>query len=259
MSEPARIKIRGQILPADRLPLVCTPLVAHTQEALIAEAARVAAKRPDILEWRIDHFGALGDTAAVIATARAIRLSTGDLPLIITRRAAHEGGQTIDLDDRQVVALYQALCAAKAADFLDYELSNPAEGFRQIREACDAHGLQLIGSYHNFEQTPDRETLQALFERAAEAGADIAKVAVMPQSLHDVTRLLDATLEASRTPGIPVISMSMGGLGAMTRTHGWLFGSQLTFAVGERSSAPGQIAIEDVREAVRIARGAAAI
>jgi len=45
---------------------------------------------------------------------------------------------------------------------------------------------------------------------------------------------------------IPVVSMSMGRLGAITRLSGWAFGSAMTFAVGENSSAPGQLAIEDV-------------
>jgi len=70
---------------------------------------------------------------------------------------------------------------------------------------------------------------------------------VMPQSMEDVHRLLGATLQASRTLPIPVVSMAMGGPGAVTRLCGGGFGSALTFAVGAAASAPGQIAIEEVR------------
>jgi len=74
----------------------------------------------------------------------------------------------------------------------------------------------------------------------------VAKVAVMPRSMEDVLTLLTATLQASQTLDIPVVSMSMGGLGSMTRLCGCAFGSAMTFAVGQGSSAPGQMPIEDV-------------
>ena len=52
--------------------------------------------------------------------------------------------------------------------------------------------------------------------------------------------------------------MSMGPLGAVTRMIGGVFGSSLSFAVGEGSSAPGQMPIADlvaVYEIIRRARG----
>src|SRR5438105_2971047 len=86
--------------------------------------------------------------------------------------------------------------------------------------------------------------------------ADVAKIAVMPQSMDDVLALLAATSRASRSLVIPLVSMAMGPLGAVTRANGWLFGSAMTFAVGASSSAPGQMPIEDVRNAVAIMKKA---
>jgi 3-dehydroquinate dehydratase-1 len=43
--------------------------------------------------------------------------------------------------------------------------------------------------------------------------------------------------------------MSMGEEGGITRIAGGLFGSDLTFALGKASSAPGQIPIADLRRA----------
>ena len=42
------------------------------------------------------------------------------------------------------------------------------------------------------------------------AGADIAKIAVMPQKAEDVLELLSATLKAVQSMSCPVITMSMG-------------------------------------------------
>jgi 3-dehydroquinate dehydratase-1 len=87
-------------------------------------------------------------------------------------------------------------------------------------------------------------------------GADVAKIAVMPQTRDDVLELMAATLQASRSCAIPLVSMAMGALGAVTRTSGWLFGSAMTFAVGASSSAPGQTPIGDVRAAVEVLKRA---
>ncbi|MFZ3161508.1 MAG: type I 3-dehydroquinate dehydratase, partial [Rhodoferax sp.] len=96
------------------------------------------------------------------------------------------------------------------------------------------------------------ETLSGKFLSAEQWGADVAKVAVMPRDLDDVLTLLTATREASTKLRSPLISMSMGPYGAMTRLFGWTFGSALTFAVGASSSAPGQVPIEDLHTALAI-------
>ena len=112
-------------------------------------------------------------------------------------------------------------------------------------------------SYHNFESTPPRVELVGNIIEAERQGADIAKVAVTPRAPGDVLVLLEATLDASQRVRIPLIAMSMGGLGAMTRLCGWMYGSALTFAAGKSSSAPGQIPIEELRAALRTLQRAA--
>ena len=87
---------------------------------------------------------------------------------------------------------------------------------------------------------------------AEKQGADIAKVAVMPKAQMDVLTLLAATLAADNALRIPVITMSMGSMGAVSRLCGGAFGSAVTFAVGSGASAPGQIAIGDLRTAQQI-------
>jgi 3-dehydroquinate dehydratase-1 len=94
--------------------------------------------------------------------------------------------------------------------------------------------------------------LAAKFLTADQLGADVAKVAVMPRDFDDVLTLLTATRQASKKLRIPLISMSMGPLGAITRLVGGVFGSSLSFAVGAASSAPGQVPIEDLNAVLEI-------
>lgn len=246
------ITLHGRPIAAEKLPLVCTPLVGSTQVQLLAELAVVLPKRPDVLEWRVDFFAGLGDTAAVIAAAQAIRHAAGSIPLLFTRRSALEGGEKIALSEAQVIALYAAVCQSQTIDLIDYELANGASNIAQVRAAAQANGIALVLSFHNFSSTPSLDEMVDTFLRAEQAGADVAKVAVMPRDLDDVLTLLTATRAASKELRIPLISMAMGPLGAVTRLVGAVFGSALTFAVGASSSAPGQVPIEDLNAVLAV-------
>jgi 3-dehydroquinate dehydratase-1 len=246
------IEIRGLPVAGGKFPLVCTPLVGRTLDELMAELEVVLPKGPDVLEWRVDFFDSIDNTAAVIKTAQAIKKRAGQIPLLFTRRSIIEGGEKIVLNEDQLIALYAAVCESQSIDLIDYEMANDAGNITKVRAAAKANDIKLVLSFHNFSRTPDLETLVQKFLMADQLGADVAKVAVMPRGLDDVLTLLTATLQASKKLPIPLISMSMGPYGTMTRFLGWTFGSALTFAVGASSSAPGQVPIEDLNAVLAI-------
>jgi 3-dehydroquinate dehydratase I len=250
------IQVRGRPLAGGRVPAVCAPLVGRTRERLLAETAAVAAKRPDLLEWRVDFFEGIADTKAVVDVAAALKQAAGEIPLLFTRRSSREGGEPIALDEARVVALCGAVCASGQVDLIDYEMSQDAQHVAQVRDAARAAGVQLVLSFHDFQATPAADALQQRFALAQQLGADVAKIAVMPRGMDDVLTLLAATLAASDALRIPVISMAMGGAGAVTRLAGGLFGSALSFAVGEQASAPGQWPIEELETALALLRKA---
>ena len=256
MSQIKPIQVNGKPLAGGALPVIITPLVGATREAILDEVAAIVPKAPDLLEWRIDFFAAIGDVDAVIATALAIRQAAGGIPVLLTRRNVTEGGVPIAIAEAQVVAMYVAACQARCVELIDYELSNAPADLKTLRDVSAANGVTMIMSYHNFQQTPDAATLDSKFAAAEKLGADVAKVAVMPQNEQDVLALLAATDRARQTIAIPLISMSMGGVGSLSRIMGWVYGSAATFAVGKSSSAPGQIAIEDLRAVLAVVRKA---
>ena len=239
------ITVRGRTLGGDT-PVICTPLVGRTRDAVLAEATNVVARKPDVVEWRVDFFEAIGDTQAVLDAGRALRAAGGDTPVIFTRRSAKEGGTPIPLDEAGVVALYDAVGASGLVDFLDFEMGNDPAHVQRVVAAAHAQRTRVILSYHNFGYTPGQDFLVQRFLEAERLGADVAKVAVMPRDRMDVLTLLAATATAHAKGGIPLISMSMGPLGAVTRMVGGLFGSSLSFAVGDAASAPGQMPIADL-------------
>ena len=144
------------------------------------------------------------------------------------------------------------VCRSGAVDLLDYELSVGEHYFGQAVGLARETGVRLIAFFHNFQETPSAEALVAKFVAMEKAGADAVKIAVMPRELRDVLALLDATLTAQSTVSVPVISMSMGGFGSLSRLFGWVFGSSVSFAVGEALSAPGQVPIEQLNAVVDV-------
>ena len=256
MKETRLIQVQGKPLGGGAFPVIITPLVGKTQAAILDEVAAIVPKKPDLLEWRIDFFEAIGDIPAVIDTALAIRKAAGGIPVLLTRRNVTEGGQPLAIDEKAVVAMYTAACQAKCVELIDYELSNAPADLKALRAVSKANGIGMIMSYHNFQMTPDAATLDGKFAAAKQFDADVGKVAVMPTNEVDVLELLAATSRARESLDIPLISMSMGGVGSLSRIMGWVYGSAATFAVGKSSSAPGQIAIEDLRTTLAIVRQA---
>jgi 3-dehydroquinate dehydratase-1 len=250
------IEVRGRPIGGGKLPAICTPLVGKSGEAVLAELAAILRKKPDLIEWRVDFFSGIADSHAVVDLARRIRRAAGATPILFTRRSTQEGGEPIPLSEEDVVRLYASVCESGCVDLVDFEMSNLSDHVRQVRDVSRKHDILMVMSYHNFRETPALDTLIQRFAQAQDLGADVGKVAVMPNDVEDVLTLLSATLQSSRRLKIPLISMSMGGYGSLTRLFGSVFGSAVTFAVGENSSAPGQVPIEDLETVLSIMRKA---
>ncbi|WP_425804692.1 type I 3-dehydroquinate dehydratase [Desulfitobacterium sp. Sab5] len=233
-------------------PLICTPLVGKEQEDILRELENVLQKQPDLIEWRADFFAEIANTDQVLSIAQKIKGRAGDTPIIFTIRSVREGGQPISLTDREVLNLIKAVCRNTGIEYVDYELSYPEESFKELRHISAESNTKIIASYHNFNFTPKMEILINKIKDAQNLKADVAKIAVMAESLQDVLNVLDVTLEAKNTLRIPLISMAMGEYGSITRMIGGVFGSAVTFAVGESSSAPGQIPIDELKSVLSI-------
>ncbi|MCX6551817.1 MAG: type I 3-dehydroquinate dehydratase [Acidobacteria bacterium] len=227
-------------------PLICVPLVAGNQAELLQQATFARALSPDVVEWRADAF----DDLSLDSIARAANEVRGVLPreaLIFTLRAQEEGGAK-PLPQTTRGEIVRSVLRSGHLDIVDVELGNGPDFVGPIVRLAHEQGVRVILSFHDFQKTPANEVLLTAISDMVAQGADIAKLACMPLEPGDVLRLLEVTLTARRMfPAIPLCTMSMGGLGILTRTAGFLFGSDMSFAVGQAASAPGQIPIADLR------------
>ena len=227
-------------------------MVAKEKSEVLRQAEELKQFNPDLVEWRIDSYENVEDVDDSLGVLKALREKIGNIPLIFTCRIDVEGGfKQISADIR--LKLMQAAIGCGLLDLADVEMCNETAFIENIKDVAKRNGTRLIFSYHNFDQTPDEAFIFDKLVQAQEMGADIAKVAVMPKDYKDVLVLLSATLKA-RTEylRIPIITMSMGPEGGVTRLAGGLFGSDLTFAIGKESSAPGQIPIGELRQAMTV-------
>ncbi len=231
------LSLRGLTLsPAQ--PRIIVPLFARSLAALrpLTEAAD-ADPAAEIIELRLDPLPA-ADFLAALALVRGLT----DKPLLVTIRTKAEGGE-LALTPDEYAAHCRTLLAAGGVDVLDIEWRACGAHLAPLRDAAHAAGAAALYSEHHFDLTPATDAMADTLTGMADAGADIAKLAVMPHTAADAARLLEATARAAALrPATPLITMSMGAPGAVSRFCGGAFGSCATFGVtsGTAASAPGQ-------------------
>lgn len=241
----------GRMIGEGDQPLVCTPLVGKTWNSILAELENIIKKQPDIIEWRADYFEGIANQNDVVLLAKRIAANEGNIPVIFTIRSKREGGQYVQTP-AECFNLVAAVCKDTEVAYVDYELSNLPEQIKKLRQFATETNTKIIASFHDFNRTPDKATLLKKLSEAEKYGADVAKIAVMPNSLEDVLTILEVTLLARSILSIPIITISMGSSGVATRLFGGVFGSAVTFAVGHDSSAPGQISIEELKTVLSV-------
>ena len=177
-----------------------------------------------------------------------LRAALGEKLLLVTFRTKAESGET-SLTPQQYADFCGTVCVSGCADLLDVEFFPNQEKLPALIGQAHKAGVAVVCSSHDFHKTPSRTEMVTRLTTMQQAGADLPKLAVTPNSPSDVLELLAATAEmAEQHPETPVITMSMGTLGAVSRLCGETFGSAMTFANPGQASAPGQVALDVVNE-----------
>ncbi|MCY3031472.1 MULTISPECIES: type I 3-dehydroquinate dehydratase [Aerococcus] len=231
-------------------PKVIIPVVANSEKAIIDTFSKINQEPCDLIEWRIDHFDDVLEEGAVAALSHKLK-GACPKPLLITFRTQHEGG-ACQLDDEGYQKLYQTIIAEADFELLDIEMMMPEDMVTTLIDRAHQKGIKVILSNHDFDKTPKKETIIDRLSRMEEKGADIAKIAVMPNENADVVTLLNATFERYQVAETPLITMSMGQLGMVSRLAGELFGSQASFGALGQVSAPGQAPVEDLHNILNL-------
>ena len=239
------VKVRNIEIGAG-IPKICVPIVDVTREEILAAAENIKSTKADVVEWRVDWYEDIFDFAKTEATMQALREVLGEMPILFTFRTSKEGGEKA-IETEAYVELNQNAAKTGLVDLVDVEAFTGDDVVKAVVETAHANGVKVIASNHDFHKTPAKEEIVSRLRKMQELGADIPKIAVMPQNKKDVLTLLAATEEmVSEYADRPIITMSMSGTGVISRLCGEVFGSALTFGAVGKVSAPGQMGIEDL-------------
>ena len=255
-------------------------LTGPTADHVRRQARRAARAGADVLELRVDLLEevrrALGETPrpkasslravadCVVEALTLVEAAAPGAPVLLTCRTAAEGGRAV-LDDAGYAAVMRLLLDELASC---EPRRRPAAVDIEVQRGCLPEvaarardlGVDVVGSFHDFEGTPADADLEEVLDRMVREGGDLAKIAVWPASAEDVARLLGVTARAAASLPVPVAAMSMGALGMISRVAA-VFGSALTFAVVPdeegciEASAPGQLPIDEVRRCLSLLGG----
>lgn len=253
----------GDVSIGSGKPKICASITETDRKSIIAAADILLQKRVDIIEWRIDYYREVAHWDMVLETLQRLKMSLYGRPLLVTFRTKEEGGCQ-EIETAAYRELIDKIAQSGLVDMVDVEVfqniayeelagertAGVQERFKELQQWIGGlrQKVVVVGSYHNFEMTPEDDELKGRMQIIEESGVDIPKMAVMPADRMDVMRLMMFTLQMAEQTDKPLITMSMSRIGSISRVSGEAFGSAVTFGSIGQESAPGQLPVNKLEE-----------
>ncbi|MFK6175268.1 type I 3-dehydroquinate dehydratase [Acinetobacter baumannii] len=245
-AEPVALAAQAQ--PAATAVKTIVPITAKTKEQALAQAQVIAnTADADLAEFRIDLLSFASDTKQVIALGHELKKILGNKPMIATIRTKNEGSQ-LEISDADYGKTYQAYLKNPFMDWLDVEMFRDQKVVSEIVQKAHQKKVLVVMSNHDFQKTPSQDEIEKRLLKQDQMGADVLKNAVMPKSKQDVFTLMNATLKVSQQTTKPLLTMSMGQLGTISRVATANMGGSYSFGMIGQASAPGQIDVTKLKQ-----------
>ncbi|AJB66798.1 3-dehydroquinate dehydratase [Acinetobacter baumannii] len=242
------VTLNAQTQPTATAVKTIVPITAKTKEQALAQAQVIAnTADADLAEFRIDLLSFASDTKQVIALGHELKKILGNKPMIATIRTKNEGGQ-LEISDADYGKTYQAYLKNPFMDWLDVEMFRDQKVVSEIVQKAHQKKVLVVMSNHDFQKTPSQDEIEKRLLKQDQMGADVLKIAVMPKSKQDVFTLMNATLKVSQQTTKPLLTMSMGQLGTISRVATANMGGSYSFGMIGQASAPGQIDVTKLKQ-----------
>ena len=142
-----------------------------------------------------------------------------------------------NLAERERTVLLSAAIRA-GATYVDIEYEAEPNYRQALVSLARQYQCKVIISYHNFESTPDADTLNRIIRHSVVMGADCVKLAVTANSPADCSQIMSLYCRHDN-----IIAFCMGETGKITRIAAPFLGAAFTFASIDKAhlTAPGQL------------------
>jgi 3-dehydroquinate dehydratase/shikimate dehydrogenase len=223
------------------LPKVCIALGFPDATKLLQHARREVQQGERFLEFRLDY---LADVQSGIEAIRSLLTEHPDVMLIATCRRHQNHGHFNGSIEQQISALEDAVEAGAHGVDLEIESAEPVNAtLGRLRGRTF-----LIVSYHNFETTPQ---IDSVVKRLTRVDADAYKLVTTARKPTDIYKVLSV---AKALPKTKMILLAMGEIGFPTRILSPAFGSLYTYAapLSAEGTAAGQVCAKVLRGLYRV-------
>ncbi len=224
-------------------PGICVSIAGeNTNEAL--HMAREIIGLADVLEIRLD---------SLPSPDPAPFLDDLTIPLLFTNRPDWEGGAFKGGEEERIRPLLEAIDLG--ASYVDIELNADSRTREAIISEAKEKPARIIASWHNFHETPPLEELYTILQQMMSSGADIGKIVTMARNFSDALQVLLLQTRAHEQD-FPLIAFCMGEAGRISRLATLELGGFMTYAAPgfQKSTAPGQLTVEEIKKALEIVR-----
>ncbi|MEE3393594.1 MAG: type I 3-dehydroquinate dehydratase [Lachnospiraceae bacterium] len=255
----------GNVRFGDGIPKICSSITEEDRKSVIASADIMVQRDVDFIEWRIDYFQDIDRPDVLEDTLRRLHNSLEGRPLLVTYRSVNEGGKG-KKSQEEIEKFLMKAAGSPYVDMVDIEAFMGLDLQDELESLRNGDGVSpdkvslidqlkkdayVVGSYHNFDSTPSMNDIEDIFRYIRALGCDILKAAFMPESNEDVLNLMHGVSHIHmEDPDIPVISISMGNIGVISRMACESYGCAASFASVGKASAPGQVDIDKLRDII---------
>ncbi|MFX0042187.1 MAG: type I 3-dehydroquinate dehydratase [Candidatus Hodarchaeota archaeon] len=235
---------------------VAIPIKTNNYDENSLLIKKVLDEKPDFIELRFDFINDVENLTRELGSS-LLNLVPPNISTIFTFRNNSEGGQ-IKLDKKERLKIIENLLEAQPG-FIDIEMNSDKEVLNHVINLAIKNKVNLIFSYHDFEKTSSyKEALELIlrFEdklinrliiNANIVEKSIYKVIFTAQRFEDNLIPINICQYFSKN-NKKIISFCMGEIGIFSRIICVKHGSFMTYCSLYEKTAPGQIAIEKLRE-----------
>ena len=140
------------------VPKICVPICGKSKEDVLEQAKIILDTPADIIEWRMDWFEQVENTASVVEMAKELREVFKETPVLATFRSKKEGGE-LEVSTEYYVELNCAVAKSGYVDAVDVELYTGDKEVETIITTAHENGVKVIMSNHDFFKTPSKEEI----------------------------------------------------------------------------------------------------